>query len=220
MTTLTAKTFLNIILASPAPICQPAFLIFPLSESKLFLSFIWQYNSCPPVPSKILFSRIEMCTSQSVFIYFFFIEDPTSTFSQKGDVQRYSLHGVSGRLFTWAASSCPQKIPERRIAEGNGQHQHTALGERACQLLCQIAPSRAHAHLIFECLKALLPGLCCQCWDEAAEGICNILKWPEPFQTEGCFLIPEEISTAFQMPFLSFWRLEVEFGEQTGLHPS
>lgn len=51
MTTITAKTFLNTILASPAPVCQPGFFIFPLSESKLFLSFIWLYDSCPPVPS-------------------------------------------------------------------------------------------------------------------------------------------------------------------------
>lgn len=133
MTTLTAKTFLSTILASPAPICQPGFFIFPLSESKLFLSFIWLYDSCPPVPSKILFSRIQIFTSQSVFIYFFLIlcstEGPASTFGQKGETQRYTMQAISGRLFTRAASSCHRKLQrgelQREIGSASTEHRVT-----------------------------------------------------------------------------------------------
>lgn len=173
-TMLTAETILNIILASPAPMCQPAILIFPLSESKLFLSLIWLYDSCSPVPSKLLFSRIEIFTFQSLFNDFFLIicsaEDPISTLGLQGDIQRYRLHGVSGRLFTQKGSSCPQKTPDRRVAEGNEQCQHKALGYGGCQFLHQIIPRRALMHLIFECLKALWSMMCCQCWDAVVEG--------------------------------------------------
>lgn len=132
MTTLTAKTFLNTILASPAPICQPGFFIFPLLESKLFLSFIWLHDSCP-APSKILFSRIQIFTSQSVFIYFFLIlcstEGPTSTFSQKGDIQTYTMQAISGRLFIQAASSCHKRLQrgelQREMGSASTEHRVT-----------------------------------------------------------------------------------------------
>lgn len=79
---LTAKKILNIILDSPVHACQTAFLIFLLSESKIFISFIWLYDCFSPVPSKLLFSRTEIFTFQSVFNYFFLIicsaEDPIS----------------------------------------------------------------------------------------------------------------------------------------------
>lgn len=58
-------------------------------------------------------------------------------------------------------------------------------------------------HLIFECLKALLPLLCCQSWDAAVQGTCNILEWPKASPKRGllpnCSRDPCSFPNAFSL---------------------
>lgn len=72
-------------------------------------------------------------SSQSIFICFLLIlcsaKDPISTLGQKGNIQQQNLRGISVRLFTQPASSCPQKTPDKGTREGNGLCQHGAPGD-------------------------------------------------------------------------------------------
>lgn len=200
---LTAQTFLNIILVSPVPSCHLAFFILSLSESKLLLSFIQVCDSCPPAPSKILFSRLEICAFQSViyFLSWFFLYRSSHLYlcpeGKQSKVQPTSCIWKT----IHSPSYCPKKIPNWEL--------QMEMGRVSTEWLNLPASVNSHPQQFlqvshFSCMNTLLLALCCQCWDRAAEGTSCILNVARSLPKQRATFWPQERSPQLsKCPFFS-----------------
>lgn len=200
----TAKIILNIILDSPAHICQPVFLIFPLSESKLFLYLYgfmivflpFHLNSSFPGQRYLPFS-LSSATFSSLFAVLKISPLPWGSKGTCEDCMVYlgdylcrKPHLVHKRLQTGEL--------QKEMSSAITRHWVT----EAASFSIKSYPEE-HTYIWFlnvwrhSCLWCVVRvGM--QQWKELK----IFLSGQKPLQTEGWFLI----SAAFQMPFLSFSR--------------